>query len=184
VILYDGSSGDKIAELDGHKGSVLAIAWGPDSKSFATAGADGTVRIWSAESKSQTGICTIGTDVSSQQVGIAWTKVGIVSLSLSGTLSIIDPAESKVSRVIVGPQKAITALAQLHTTGPALLYTGSYDGRVFQWTEAFGTGKLVEGPSPHTNQVVGLAVNKEGRVKSIAMDDTLKEIDASSNTWT
>ncbi|MBN8459772.1 MAG: serine/threonine protein kinase [Verrucomicrobia bacterium] len=38
--------GKKIRELLGHTGSVYALAWSPDSSRLASAGADGTVRIW------------------------------------------------------------------------------------------------------------------------------------------
>lgn len=34
-MIYDGKTGDKIGELaseDGHKGSIYAVSWSPDSK--------------------------------------------------------------------------------------------------------------------------------------------------------
>lgn len=34
-IVYDGKTGDKLGELsaeDGHKGSIYAVSWSPDSK--------------------------------------------------------------------------------------------------------------------------------------------------------
>lgn len=38
-ILYDGKTGEKIGELsiqDGHKGSIYAVSWSPDSKQVNT----------------------------------------------------------------------------------------------------------------------------------------------------
>ena len=35
-----------VAELDGHTGSVFAVAIAPDGNWLATGGADNTVRIW------------------------------------------------------------------------------------------------------------------------------------------
>jgi WD40 repeat protein len=34
-MIYDGKTGDKVGELaseDGHKGSIYAVSWSPDSK--------------------------------------------------------------------------------------------------------------------------------------------------------
>jgi len=48
IFLYDGSTGDKIAEItDGaHAGGIFSMSWSPDSKQFMTSSADMTVKIW------------------------------------------------------------------------------------------------------------------------------------------
>lgn len=52
MFLYDGSTGDSVAELSDHKGTVFAVAWerGSDSQ-LASFAADGTVKLWDAEKK-------------------------------------------------------------------------------------------------------------------------------------
>jgi WD40 repeat protein len=46
-------SGPGITPYGGHAGEVLAVAYAPDGATLATAGDDGTVRIWDARTGQQ-----------------------------------------------------------------------------------------------------------------------------------
>jgi WD40 repeat protein len=53
VSICDCSTGQQVGTLTGHTGNVFAIATGRVGKFIATAGRDGTVRLWSASSEKQ-----------------------------------------------------------------------------------------------------------------------------------
>jgi WD40 repeat protein len=46
IKLWDVATGERIATLEGHLGEISSLAWSPDNTRLASAGADGTVRIW------------------------------------------------------------------------------------------------------------------------------------------
>lgn len=50
--VFDGKTGEKIAELsseNGHTLGIYSVSWSPDSKQFLTASADKTCKLWDAE---------------------------------------------------------------------------------------------------------------------------------------
>lgn len=58
MILYEGTSGQKVGELVddqckgvAHSGSVFALCWSPDGQHIATASGDKTIKIWDVVSK-------------------------------------------------------------------------------------------------------------------------------------
>lgn len=52
VYIWDGSTGNILSILEGHKGLINAIAWSPDGKYIASASFDYTVKVWDAHNGS------------------------------------------------------------------------------------------------------------------------------------
>jgi WD40 repeat protein len=46
TLIWNFSTGDVIARLEGHKDGILTVKWSPDGKKIATASDDRTVKIW------------------------------------------------------------------------------------------------------------------------------------------
>ncbi|KAF9458991.1 WD40-repeat-containing domain protein [Collybia nuda] len=179
IFVYDGKTGDTLGEFteNGHKGSIMACTWSPDSKSLATSSADCTVKLWDVETRKATTTWTLGSGVNHQQVGNVWSgEKDIVSLSISGDLNVFDPrVGDKPTRVYRATQKSITATA---TSGHGTFLGGAADGRVFSFSGNTGECTSLEGEG-HSNLVSGIAsVAGEGKIVSIGYDDRVREIGA------
>ncbi|MFM9960467.1 MAG: WD40 repeat domain-containing protein [Planctomycetaceae bacterium] len=44
--LWDAASGQETLTLKGHTGGVVSVTFTPDGKRLASAGTDGTIKIW------------------------------------------------------------------------------------------------------------------------------------------
>ncbi|EJU02244.1 WD40 repeat-like protein [Dacryopinax primogenitus] len=180
VFLYDGKTGDVIIELKegAHSATVMACSWSTDSKSLATSSTDGTVKLWDAETHKIINTWTVGTGIHNQQVGNTWVQEDIVSLSLSGDLSVFDRREAEKPRqILYGAQRPITAFtAALSGT----MYAGSYDGRVVSFSDNGAESVKGDGPS---SQVTALAA-VENKVISTSFDDCVREIDLGTGAFT
>ncbi|OCH86494.1 WD40 repeat-like protein [Obba rivulosa] len=183
IFLYDGKTGDTLAEVTDspHSGSIFACSWGSDSKSFVTSSADCTVKLWDVETRKATITWTLGTGVSHQQVGNTWTEGDdIVSLSMSGDLNIFDKrVRDKPARVLVAPQKAITAAVPILSEEKTFL-VGTADGRTLSFSG--DEYSYVEGQG-HSSLVSGLAPERDGTVFSIGFDDHLRQIDVRTKSF-
>ncbi|KAL1742536.1 WD40-repeat-containing domain protein [Schizophyllum fasciatum] len=176
IFLYDGKTGETVAELTDspHKGSIMAAAWSPDSKSLVTSSADCTVKLWDVESRKATTTWTLGSGVDHQQVGNVWSGASdIVSLSMTGDLNVFDPRTGdKPARIFQAPQKSITAAVGPVTSDTFL--AGTADGRVFAYSAAAGTSATLTGPG-HAAFVSGLAAAGD-TLASVGFDDHVREI--------
>ncbi|KAI8918899.1 WD40-repeat-containing domain protein, partial [Entophlyctis helioformis] len=165
VFIYDGKTGDNIAELSAAENSHSA----GDSKQIMTASADQTVKIWdiAAQKVAQTFNFSDAPTTDDQQVGCLWQGNTLISLSLSGDLNYLDPTSGgRPTRVISGHSKGIT---------------GSYDGRVCSWTDGKNGGTVVSGAG-HTNQIISLVADQD-KIVTAAMDDSMRSISTKTKAF-
>ncbi|KAK3029959.1 hypothetical protein RJ639_037914 [Escallonia herrerae] len=153
-IIYDAKTADKVGELsseDGHKGSIYAVSWSPDSKQASlvlTVSADKSAKVWDISDDGcgkvkKTFTCPGSGGVEDMLVGCLWQNAYLVTVSLGGTVSIFstsDPDNAPVS--LSGHMKNVNSLAILKSNQKSIL-SSSYDGLIVKWIEGIGfSGKL------------------------------------------
>jgi WD40 repeat protein len=179
VFLFDGKEGEKLGELsadNGHGGGVYALSWSGDSKRILTASGDKTSKIWDAETRACVSTINFGKEVEDQQVGCLWQGDYLISLSLRGDLSYIDPNSGQVVRVLRGHNKSINSVSFDHSS--STIFTGGVEAVVASWDRETSANKAING-KPHTNHVVAVAAQKDHLI-TVALDETVRTTPMSS----
>uniref|UniRef100_A0A915E0F3 Actin-interacting protein 1 n=1 Tax=Ditylenchus dipsaci TaxID=166011 RepID=A0A915E0F3_9BILA len=198
VILFEGTEGSKVGELvddscknAAHGGGVFGLSWEPSGNRLATASGDKTVKIWNVSTRELVKTITFGTTIDEQQLSVVWIKDVVVSVSLAGFLSYIDPETCSVSKVLKGHQKPITAMVLSDDKKFAL--TGDSEGNITRWDISSGSSERIV-PQTHKSQTSGLILSKDGILVSIGWDDavaftttalaSIEKVDASTHKLT
>lgn len=118
--------------LNGHTGAVKAVAFRPDGGAIATAGDDGTIRLWNPSRPLDAPVVLSGHQ--GAVTSVAYTQDGsrLVSAGADGTTRVWDASRpEKAAVVLAGHKGAIRALA----IGPDshFVATGGDDGTVLLW---------------------------------------------------
>jgi len=173
-VFYDGKEATKSGELSadhGHSGSIFSAVWSADGAKVATSSADKTVKIWTSDGAHVQTYSCLGEDVADQQVGLVWADGRLASVSLAGSISILDENSTTAPlKVLLGHNKIISALAYDASANRA--YTADVSGYVVEWNPDNGDTKTFKGAA-HTSQIRQMTVNS-GKLLSVSIDDTIK----------
>jgi len=194
-IIYDGTSGGVVGSLDtagGHTGSIYAVAWHPAGTHVVTASGDKSLKIWdmgaAADKKPCIATIPLGKATEDMQQGVVWAAADvIVSLSLDGTLNVVNPgatADGPVSR-IRGHQAPATCLDYDAASGT--FYTADAAGRTCVWrpTDDSRTAYVATVVSGEVAAKKAAGVSVAGGTLAVAAwDDKLRVGDAAAGTLT
>ncbi|CAI4220980.1 unnamed protein product [Auanema sp. JU1783] len=176
VIVYEGAEGKKEFELsdesckgNAHSGSVFGVSWSSDGTRLATASADKTLKIWNVPNKSLEKTVTFGDEIDNQQLSAVWAENKVVTVALNGFISIVNPDEGSIEKVITGHNKPITAAAV--TDARDFLFTADFEGNINRWKLSDGSSLRL--PKVHKSQVVGLFATSSGTLISTGWDDAV-----------
>lgn len=153
---------------------IHTITWSPDGRRFATAGVDGTARIWDA--------ITGGSAIMSFThhggiTAIAWSPDGrrVATASTDATAKVWDSQTGNLVASLLGHQESVTTLAW--NSDGRRIATASYDHTVIVWDA--DTGRPVAPLLVHTSGVNAVAWSPEGqRVVTASDDRTVRVWDA------
>ncbi len=149
-------------------GAVLKIAWSPDGERFATAGQDGTVKLWTADGKVLRTLTGHTDGVSS----VAWSPDGrtVATGSWDSTIRRWN-ADTGVATQIVNAQGGSVSAVAYSPDGKTLA-SGAADGSVRLWDAL--TGAAVRELPGHTDRVLTISWSPDSRaIAAGGADDTV-----------
>jgi WD40 repeat protein len=162
--------GPLVRTLEGHTGSVSAVAVTPDGRFAISASDDETLKVWDIEKGEIVHTLEGHTD---RVNAVAVTQDGRFAVSASGdqTLKVWDIEKGEMVRTLEGHTDRVNAVAV--TQDGRFAVSASDDGTLKMWDIEKGeTVRTLEG---HTGSVSAVAVTPDGRFAVSASDDrTLK----------
>lgn len=166
--------GRTLSLVTGHDAAVWHLAWDPTGDRFATAGDDGTARIWNVASG---GELLILTGHQAPVWHVAWNTSGnrLLTASDDGTARVWDTASGRELLILTGHQAAI-GFAAWNPDGTHII-TVSDDFTARIWNAE--NGQLQSLLRGHTGQVVHAAWSLDGtQVVTAGWDSTARLWDA------
>lgn len=179
AVLWDRDEDKQVAECRGHKGPIHALAFAPDGERFATAGQDGSVRVWSLAGEELFTLKHPGPVMS-----VAFDPAGKVLAAgdQARTVHLWDVEKRETLRKLAGHYGSVADVAfsgdgkQLASTGYAWANDG-WVGDLKVWDVATGKRKLSI-PS-HTWSHAGIAFHPTlPRIATTGKGHTLQMFDA------
>ena len=178
VTAWSTAKGERLGEGRGHADSILAAAFAPDGKTFATAGYDRMVLLWASASLKPVQTLKDHTDA---VYAVDYSRDGSV-LASSGadrTVKLWDPATGRRLKTLSDASAELYSVA--FSGDGATVYAAGVDRSVRGWKVAGPETTLVNSVFAHDAPVLRLVVSDDGKtLVSSGEDRTVKLWDAAT----
>jgi WD40 repeat protein/serine/threonine protein kinase len=168
VRLWDATTGEEVAVLEGHSRPVTSVAFSPDGETLASASADQTVILWNILTRQ---IITLLTGHRQAVFSVAFSPDGKLLASGSDDSSVIvwDVATgTAIGDPLRGHSDGVFSVA--FSPDGNTLASASRDGTIILWDVAAHT-PLADPLTGHTDQVTSVVFSPDGNTLASASRD-------------